>query len=81
MGETNDVSKKMISSFIGQEPRLTLNEDGTMSMHLGQVVMTADYRLWSEPSAYLRQDGTLLVKWSSQSVTLSAIANSQDNSD
>ena len=58
-----------------------INGDGTMSIHLGRVVMTADYALWSEPSAYLCQDGTLLVKWGAQSVTLSAIAAALDKSE
>lgn len=70
MGETNERSKKLIGRVLGHEPQAVMNEDGTMSLHLGQIVITAEAALWSDPSAFLHADGTLTVSWGGQLVRI-----------
>ena len=76
MGEKNEESRALIARVIGQEPELTIDNHGIMSLHLGNVVMTAvSYAFWSDPRVFSHEDGALTVNRGGSSVTISASAN------
>lgn len=70
MGETNHEARRLIAEVLGSEPELVMNDDGTMSLRLGDIVLTAEAAFWSDPSAYLHTDGTLTVSWGGQTVRI-----------
>lgn len=68
MGEVNPEARQMIARVLGKEPEQVANASGTLSLHMGCAVITAEAALWSEPSAFQHADGTLTVSWGGQSV-------------
>lgn len=45
MGEANEEARKLVSKVLGQEPELTMNPDGTMSLRMGHIIINAEMAL------------------------------------
>jgi hypothetical protein len=61
----------MITRVLGKEPEQVTNANGTLSLHLGYAVITAEAALWSDPSAFQHADRTLTVSWGGQPLRIS----------
>lgn len=72
MGAANPVALAMIREHLGVDPRTEFNDDGTMSLHIGDIVVTAEAGLWSDPSTFIHDDGSLSVSWCGQVVQIPA---------
>ena len=66
MGESNEASSRLIARVIGEEPETLRNDDGTISLRLGHIIITAEAALWSDPRTFLHEDGSLTVSWGGQ---------------
>lgn len=61
---------RLIAETIGGKPFFEQNRDGTMSLHIGQVVITAPAVLWCDPHVPRYADGTLPVGWGGRIVRI-----------
>jgi hypothetical protein len=71
VGEVNPEARLMITRVLGKEPEQVTNANGTLSLHLGYAVITAEAALWSDPSAFQHADRTLTVSWGGQPLRIS----------
>ena len=55
MGEANPESRRLIAKVLGCEPQDVINADGTMSLRIGEIVITAEPGLWSDAQAHVSQ--------------------------
>jgi len=70
MGEANLESRRLIADVLGCESEDVINADGTMSLRMGDIVITAEPALWNDFQAFLHQDDTLSVVWAAQIVRI-----------
>lgn len=78
MGEANSEAVALIAKLTGYEPRSGRTEDGRQCLHIGDTVVVAEsYSLWSDPSAWQHDDGSLTVRWGGQIVRLSPNAGGE----
>jgi len=71
MGEANPNAIAVIEQFVGRPLRYGETPEGQQCLHIGDKVMVAyGLGLWSDPSAYLHDDGSLTVCWAGQMVRL-----------
>lgn len=75
MGEVNPEAWKVLTRALGEEPRYVFHQNGTTSLHLGNVILTAQAGLRGDPSVY---GGEILhVSWAGQHVSIPATPPTQ----